>query len=149
MEETNKAIIHRMIEAIANRGFTAQADFFAPEILHYGTRVTRESLRVVLQDISATFPDVSLEPLNVLADGDWVTVRCYLKGTHRGTGRHPWVHEGLLAGVAPTGKSIKVQHIHMFRFDRGEIVEHWAMRDDFALVQQLGLMVLALEPANN
>ncbi|MGH9837821.1 MAG: ester cyclase [Blastocatellia bacterium] len=47
--------------------------------------------------------------------------------------------EGLLAGVAPTGKSVRVQHIHMFRLKDGWVVEHWANRDDIEMARQLGL----------
>jgi predicted ester cyclase len=52
---------------------------------------------------------------------------------------HPYVHYGLLVGIQPTNKFMRVQHIHMFRFSNGKIVEHQGTRDDVAMVQQLGL----------
>jgi predicted ester cyclase len=82
---------------------------------------------------------VSLEPLDIVAEGEWVVARCYFIGTHKGVGRHPFVHEGLLAGVPATGKSVKVQHIHMFRLKDGLVIEHWANRDDINMMRQLGL----------
>lgn len=128
-----------MIEAANRGGFAAQADFFAGQPINHGMSVTRDAVRVVLQDISDTFPDVRLELLNLVAEGDWVVARCDFVGTHLGVGRHPFVHEGLLAGVPPTGRSVRVQHIHMFRLWDGHIVEHWANRDDVGMIRQLGL----------
>lgn len=135
----NKALIQKMIAAIAQHGFMAQADFFADRVINHGLPTSRAELRQVLADITITFPDVSLEPLAIVAEDDWVVVRCYFKGTHRGVGQHPLVHEGLLAGVPPTGKRVRVQHIHMFRLQDGQIVEHWANRDDITMWRQLGL----------
>lgn len=137
--ELNKLIICRMMEISGGRNFVAQAEVFAEQTMNHGVPVTREAVAAVLQDIAATFPDVRFEMLGVMAEADWVTVRCHFKGTHLGTGRHPFVHEGLLAGVPPTGNSFCVQHIHMFRLKDGLIVEHWANRDDVGMVRQLGL----------
>jgi len=140
--EENRAIFERMLQAIADRGFTAQADFFAEKGINHGMPVTRDDIRAVLNDIENTFGDASLEPLDVVAEGDWLVVRAMLTGTHTGTGRHPYVHYGLLFGVPPTGKRISVQHIHMFRFRDGQVVEHWATRDDVEMMRQLDLMPL-------
>lgn len=140
LEEYNKSIIEQMNEAVRRQGFTAQADFFADEVIDHGIPVSREAIRAVLQDICTTFPDVVLEPIQILADGEWIAMRCYFSGIHTGVGQHPFVHEGLLTGIPATGKSIKVQHIHMFRFKNGQIVEHLASRDDVGMMRQLGLL---------
>lgn len=137
--ELNKAIIQLMIEVSERQGFVAQADFFAEQTINHGMPVTRDAVRSVLHDIATTFPDVQFEVLTIMAEADWVTLRCNLQGTHLGTGRHPFVHEGLLADIPPTGKSFCVQHMHMFRLKDGLIVEHWANRDDVGMVRQLGL----------
>lgn len=139
MEEQNKILIQQIQKAVERHGITAQADFFAEQSINHGTPVTREDVRAVLQDIALTFPDVKLEPLNIVAEGDWVVMRCTFSGTHRGMGQHPFVHEGLLTGIPPTGKSVRVQHIHMFRLRDNQITEHWANRDDIGMMRQLGL----------
>jgi predicted ester cyclase len=140
VEELNKAIVWEMLAAARRDGFTAQAEFFAEYGINHGMMVTREDIRAILRDIETTFPDGKLEPTTVVAEGDWVVARCYLSGTHTGTGRHPFVHEGLLANVPPTGKSMRVQHIHMFRLQDGQVVEHWASRDDIDMARQLGVI---------
>lgn len=135
----NKAVIERMLVSIADKGFAAQADFFAPETINHGVPVTRHEIRVVLEDIAGTFPDALILPLHMVAEGDWVTLSCQLIGTHRGTGKHAFVHDGLLAGMPPTGRKIRVHHIHMFRLADELIVEHTAVRDDIGMMRQLGL----------
>jgi predicted ester cyclase len=140
LEEFNKYIIEQMNEAARRNGLTAQADFFAEETINHGMPVSREAIRAVLQDICTTFPDVVLAPVHILAEDDWIVMRSYFIGTHLGVGQHPFVHEGLLTGIPPTGKSVKVQHIHMFRFKNGQIVEHLANRDDIGMMRQLGLL---------
>jgi predicted ester cyclase len=130
-----------MLEATEKRGFAAQADFFAERVLNHGIPISREDIRAVCGDIQQTFPNARLEPLTIVAEDDWVVVRAWLVGTHTGMGQHPFVHNGWLAGVPPTGRSMNVLHIHMFRFSGGEIVEHWAARDDAGMMRQLGLTV--------
>jgi predicted ester cyclase len=139
--EQNLSVFRRIQDAAERHGFAAFADFFAERSLNHGVPVGREDVRAVLQDIVDTFPDVRLEPLDVVAEGEWVVARSTFSGTHTGVGRHPYVHHGLLAGVPPTGRRMEVQHIHMFRFRDGEIVEHWANRDDVEMVRQLGVPV--------
>ncbi len=141
IEERNKMVFRQIDEAIERDGFLAHADFFAEHSINHGVPVTRDMVRAILQDISHTFPDVKMETINLVAEGEWVVGRYTFSGTHTGVGQHPFVHGGLLAGVPPTNKSFEVQHIHMFRLRDGQIVEHWANRDDVDKMRQLGLMI--------
>lgn len=42
----------------------------------------------------------------------------------------------------PKGKPVAVELGHIFRVRGGKIVEHWAVRDDLALMKQLGVIAL-------
>jgi predicted ester cyclase len=138
--ERNKVTIWQMFKVVEQKGFIAQCEFFADQVINHGIPINREIVRAILQDILTTFPDVKMAPLNIVAEGDWVVAHCMFSGTHKGVGQIPFVHEGLLAGVPPTGKSFKTQHIHMFRMEGGLIVEHWAARNDVDMARQLGLL---------
>ena len=135
----NKAILGEIHERVKTEGLLVQLEYFADEANNHGFKVTKAQIREVLTDIVNTFPDLTMEPLEVVAEGDWVVARYWFTGTHKGMAIHPYVHYGLLVGVQPTNKMMRVQHIHMFRFENGKIVEHQATRDDVAMVQQLGL----------
>ncbi len=146
LEEQNKMVIQQMFAAVEREGLAAQAAFFADQVTNHGMLVDRDSIHAVLQDIVTAYPDVKFEPINIIAENDWVVVRCLLSGTHRGLGEHPFVHEGVLAGIPPTSKSVRVQHIHMFRLEDAQIVEHWANREDVLMMRQLGLLPPLVTP---
>jgi predicted ester cyclase len=145
--ERNKVTIWQMFKVVEQKGFIAQCEFFADQVINHGIPINREIVRAILQDILTTFPDVKMAPLNIVAEGDWVVAHCMISGTHKGIGQIHFVHEGLLAGVPPTGKGFKTQHIHMFRMEDGLIVEHWATRNDVDMARQLGLLPQAATSA--
>ena len=63
---------------------------------------------------------------------------CTLSGTHLGL----FVHPGL-GTFPPTGKRFVVKQMHLDRLHNGLLVEHWAVRDDLGMLQQLGLVSLS------
>ncbi len=66
------------------------------------------------------FPDLTIAVEDVMAEGDKVTARVTMRGTHSGE----------FQGIAPTGKRVEVKAIDMFRIEDGKIVEHWGHADD-------------------
>jgi predicted ester cyclase len=62
------------------------------------------------------------------------------RGTMTGT------HEGELMGVAPTGEVVAAQQSHWFRVVDGTMAEHWAVRDDLDMLQQLGVIPEPAQP---
>ncbi len=48
--------------------------------------------------------------------------------------------------LAPNGKTFQVKHIHRFRLRYGKIIEHFAVRDDLGMFQQLGHLRALSEP---
>jgi hypothetical protein len=49
-------------------------------------------------------------------------------------------HLGPLFGIAPTGKSMKVNHIQIDRIVNDKIVEHWRLTDELAMYRQVGVI---------
>ncbi len=136
--EKNKRIMERMHEAMKQGGLTAQLAFFAEQSVSHGFPTSRDDIRAVLGDIETTFPDVSFTAHESVAEGDVVMGKYTLSGTHLGVQKLPFVHGGFLAGVAPTGKKFSVQHIHVFRFENGYIVQHDTVQDNLTMARQLG-----------
>jgi steroid delta-isomerase-like uncharacterized protein len=64
----------------------------------------------------------------LLCTGDRVVARWTGTGTHRGE----------LMGIPPTGKSIEVDAISVFRIADGKIAEEWTVWDALGLLQQVG-----------
>ena len=79
----------------------------------------------------AAFPDLRMDPEDVLASGDKVVARVRATGTHQGE----------FMGMPSTGKSIDVQLIDILRFDDDGLArEHWGVVDLMAMMQQLGVV---------
>jgi predicted ester cyclase len=155
-EQNNRHIINRMHRLIELHGLSAQADFFAEYSLNYGYLVTRDDLRNFvmsrdeirnsLQDIQTAFPDFHLEPHELIAEGDLVTVRYTMSGTHKGLQKQMAVFGGVLTNIVPTGKHFRVQRMQMFRFKAGQIIEHNTLQDNLEIARQLGV-TLEMKPA--
>ncbi len=88
-----------------------------------------EAIRPVVRWLRGAFPDLAYDVEDAFGDSDRVALRCTTRGTHTGE----------FLGHAPTGRSFSVQQIHIFRIEDGQIAEHWACRDDAAMLRQLGL----------
>ena len=63
------------------------------------------------------FPDLVVEIYDQIAEGDKVTTRKALIGTHTGS----------LMGINPTGKKIKIDVIDIVRLRNGKYLEHWGL----------------------
>lgn len=75
------------------------------------------------------FPDVALEPVQVIATEDFVTAILDVTGTHRGE----------FLGHEATGKSFKVRGIQVGKFTDGKMTDRWGSTDTLEILQQLGL----------
>jgi predicted ester cyclase len=62
-------------------------------------------------------PDLRVEIHDQVAEGDRVTTRKTLRGTHRGA----------LLGIAPTLQRVAIDVIDIVRLRNGRYVEHWAL----------------------
>ena len=75
------------------------------------------------------FPDVALEPVQIISSEDYVTAILDVTGTH----------EGEFEGHPATGKSFKVRGIQVGRFQDGKMTDRWGATDVLGILQQLGL----------
>lgn len=75
-------------------------------------------------------PDWHTEVDQLVAEADVVVERFTASGTHRGE----------LMGVQPTGKTIVLLGVNVFRIDGDRIVERWGRLDELGLLRQLGLL---------
>ena len=72
----------------------------------------------------AGFPDLRMEPQDVLVSDDKVVIRSKITGTHQGE----------LMGIPATGRSIDVAVIDIIQF------RDWGVIDSMAMMQQLGVV---------
>lgn len=147
--EENKTTVRKMFEAWNRGDLEAALFYWSDDAINHGRfadgdprerRMPRgmDGLRRVLLSIQTAFPDRRWDIQDMVADGDRVVCRMTVSGTHRGIPAIPVEGGPLLQAIPPAGKTYSVQHIHIFRIAEGKIAEHWAARDDLALLQDLG-----------
>ncbi len=112
----------------------------ADDFTNFGRRIGRSGIEVILRALGEAFPDQRHEIVEMVSDGEEVTCRLIMRGTHLGQPSLPLVLGGVLAEVEPTGRRVEVDQIHMFRVRDGKISEHFAVRDDLGMGRQLGLL---------
>ncbi|NIK55228.1 ester cyclase [Kribbella shirazensis] len=90
------------------------------------------------QWLRGAFEGLSYEIHHVIADGNLVAVNSTMKGRHVA----PFVtyaDDGAVDTVfPPTRKEFAVTQSHWFRIEDGQVVDHWANRDDLGQAKQLG-----------
>jgi predicted ester cyclase len=91
----------------------------------------RDGLRRILEMIEHDLGPVSFEQHHLIADRELVVQHVTMHGTHRASTMP------LLEGTPVSGRAVAWTFIHIWRVAGGLIVEHWACRDDMALVNQL------------
>ena len=133
--EENKAVVRRFFEELLSTDNLAMAD----EILSPGFRfyfagspdpMDLESYKEFLMARRAAFPDRRFVVEDMIAEGDKVSARFTMRGTHKGE----------LRGIAPTGREVTMTGIDMIRLWEGRMVEDRVEVDQLGMMQQLGVI---------
>jgi predicted ester cyclase len=121
--ERNKEVVRRLIDEVLNAGRMEVIDELYSPTLARGARRWIAPFR-------ASFPDVHMEVVDLIAEGDRVVGRFTCSATHLGE----WL------GHAPTGRRFeKVDEVYIFRVREGRIVHAWGIEDTLNRLEQLGL----------
>jgi predicted ester cyclase len=129
----NKSIYEEFIAEVLNGGRFERAGRFLDEhvVSHYpfpGQQPGLEGFIDAMRAFRVAFPDLHAKAAQYVAEGDKVVGHFEVQGTHRGE----------FMGLAATGKPISYEEIAIVRLAQGRIVEHWAVADALAIMQQLG-----------
>ena len=136
--ETNKFVMDRFLEFINTASEKLAQELISPDaVFHVPGRT--EPMRgpagylAIIGMMRGGFPDIQWTLEEMVAEGDKVAVRFTMRGTHRGT----------FFGVPPTGKTISVQAINIYRLSGGQFVEEHGQPDMLGLLQQIGAVPTA------
>lgn len=131
--EENKRLTKQVYEAFGRgdvEGVLARIDDNAVDhAMPPGLPSGKEGIRQMIADWIAAFSDLRLEPLVLIAEGDYVAAHA------RWTGRHT----GTFMGQAATNKSVDLTMTEIFRIENGLMKERWATEDNLGMFSQLGL----------
>jgi predicted ester cyclase len=132
--EQNKAIVRSLIDGLFTDGDLSAVDTYlaADFVMHdppLGVPADREGMRTAGGIVRKAFPDWHSDLHMLVGEGDIVVERFTASGTHQGE----------LMGVAPTGNTVSLKGINIFRVRDGRVVEWWSRLDELGLFRQLGL----------
>jgi predicted ester cyclase len=107
--------------------------FFDPYFCWHGGSVGTiqgiDGYAAVMRQFFAALPDAEAIEQDAAQDGDTVTMRFVVQGTHTGA----------LWGIAPTGNRVVWDVIMMYRLSNGMVFEQWAAEDWTAFLHAIGV----------
>jgi steroid delta-isomerase-like uncharacterized protein len=136
--ELNKMIVRRFYEEVFNQRNVdvidelMNDDFINNDPTPAAAR-DRESMKQFIKTITVAFPDHHHAIEDLIAEGDKVVMRCTLTATHQG-------YFPRFLEMPPTGNSICQRQIHILRIQNDKLAEHWVVRDDLTVMQQLDVI---------
>ena len=112
--EANKRLVSTVVADVVNNGDLDAIDrLYAPEIAG--------AARAWVAPFRESFPDVHMETVALVAEGDVVVGHFRCSGTHTG----PW------RGRPGTGRSFRdVREVYWFTVRDGRVVDWWGLEDD-------------------
>jgi predicted ester cyclase len=84
------------------------------------------------------FDELAFDVHEILAEGELVVVHNTMSGRQTGTAVF-YGEDGRVKQAMPaTGRPFAITHTHWLRLRDGQVIEHWANRDDQGMAMQLG-----------
>jgi predicted ester cyclase len=130
----NKTVVSAIEEAWSAGDLPSLDKHFAPDYQNHaampGMPTDLATAKMAHGMAMQAFPDRNVEVLDVLAEGDRVTIRTRVTGTN--TGGAFWLD-------APANdRSIDVESWAMYRLQDGKVTESWGLNDGMSALIQLG-----------
>ena len=135
VEEKNKALVRRFLEARVMGDVDAVEKMLAPNFVNH-TKVLpneesgREGFIQAIAQYNAAFSNSSIIVEDQVAAGDKVVSRCVVRRTH---------DRGKVMGVAPSGRELTYLPVVIHRIEGGKIAEQWGGGTGLSELRGLGL----------
>ena len=133
VEARNKAVARSFFEDVLDKGkLEDYSKSHAPDFVAHaeGHLASLEEDMTAAREQRKAMPDMRVKVSHIVAEGDLVSVYWTASGTNTAAG---W-------GIPATGKSVSVNGMTLFRFERGLIQEEWSVFNQYSLMKQLGLL---------
>jgi predicted ester cyclase len=131
----NKELVRRLYEEGFNKGDLGLVDeLVAPDVVTHNPIILDapsgpDSIRGGIEMLRGSFPDLHVEVLDLIAEGDRVAAFLRISGTNTGDYRR---------GGA-TGRSASMRAFFIWRVADGRLAESWGVADRLGLLQELGI----------
>lgn len=132
--QENKAMVHRIEEAVAKGDLEALDDLYAADMVDHNPFPEQapglEGLKQKVSALSEAFPDQRLSVDFLVAEGDTVVDHWTASSTHRGE----------FMGISPSDNEVVVTGISIYRFKGGKVAEEWTEFDGIGMLAQMGAL---------
>jgi predicted ester cyclase len=112
------------LEEVCARGDLERArELYAPDFVDHVNALEFHGQAGIARSVAmyrALFPDLRIEVVDQISEGDQVVSRWTLYGTHR-------------------GRRVTLPGITISRFENGQIAEDWTVSDNLTLIRRVGL----------
>ncbi|MEO6304621.1 MAG: ester cyclase [Bacteroidia bacterium] len=130
--EKNKTAVQRFNKEFIEQGnMNSFKELVSDKVINHaapeGSSSGPESMTHFLGILRHGFPDINVKILDQIAEGDKVTSRKELHGTHSGE----------FMGVPASGKKVVIRVIDIIRLENGKYMEHWGMSNLSDVMKQI------------
>jgi steroid delta-isomerase-like uncharacterized protein len=130
----NVALVRWAFDVINSHDTTPLLDVWAPDIVERFPNRTcrgRDEVAAYFADAFAAVPDLHMEVVHAVSEGEDVFVRWTLTGTHTGAA---WT------GIEATGARIELDGVDHFTIRDGSIVANFVIFDQMAVGRAMGIL---------
>jgi steroid delta-isomerase-like uncharacterized protein len=136
MNNARRTLAHDWFEEVWNKGRgEAIAEMLAEDGIAHGLTDAEgnelrgpAAFRTFFEDFKSAFPDLHVEVVDTICEGDKIVARCEVRGTHTGEG----------IGMLATHRPVVFTGTAIIRVENNMIVEAWNNFDFQAMYTQLG-----------
>ncbi|MES2726609.1 MAG: ester cyclase [Bacteroidota bacterium] len=133
-EQNKQSVIRFNKEFIEQGNINAFNELIADDVINHsapaGASKGPDSMLYFLQHIlKAGFPDIQVEILDQIAEGDKVTTRKVFHGTHTGE----------IMGITPSNKKVTIHVIDIIRLRDGKYIEHWGASNFSDIIKEISM----------
>lgn len=130
----NKEIARQMCEEAYSKGKTELLDqYCASNYVNHDPvagDIDKEAEKRSIQLLRTAFPDLRIELLNAVEEGNLLATQWRATGTHQGD----------FMGTPASGREVRFEGVDLVRIENGKIVESWVFYDTLGFMQQLGIV---------
>jgi predicted ester cyclase len=128
-----RQVVEDLYRRMAAEDITAVDELVAEDMVNHAAGPQgRDGLKEIMAVVESDLGKAKVDHHHLVAEGELVSHHMTMHGRHRASTM------ALLQGTPVSNVEVAWTFMHLWRVVDGQIVEHWACRDDVGLLAQVG-----------